>query len=64
MTKSKNSSHELETRQAEINPDGTIHLSYGIEVPEMRNEGRGKPLVDLDAPNIKWDRKYGSKAIS
>ena len=57
MTKSKNSLHELETRQAEINPDGTIHLSYGIEVPKMRNEGRGKPLVDLDAPNIKWDRK-------
>ena len=57
MTKSKNSLHELETLQAEINPDGTIHLSYGIEVPEMKNEGRGKPLVDLDAPNIKLDRK-------
>jgi len=57
MTKSKNSLHELEARQAEINSDGTIHLSYGIEVPEMKNEGRGKPLVDLDTPNIKWDRK-------
>ena len=57
MTKSKNSLHELETRQAEINSDGTINLSYGSGQPEMRNEGRGKPLVEQDAPDIKWDRK-------
>ena len=51
------SEHELELRQAEINTDGTIRLSYGSGQPEMRNEGRGMPLVDLNAPNIKWDRK-------
>ena len=49
--------HELEVRQAEINTDGTIRLSYGSDQPKMRNEGRGKPLVDLNAPNIKWNRK-------